>query len=257
MRRADCRFLSIPLRPEGTEGWSEEKLQALVTRDSIIGVSIPMIHAVMPHTVLPIIHPAAQAFALGQHLQDVPPAMHRRITGADQCHDLIDQHWLLALCAAGLLAGASLGTGVADGSQASCSSGSTSTVAASANKDCIFRWHCPRPLPSWRRTAASSSLQALDTWASSSTNKRSPNPLPQVSAGSRSLLLTGCACCAQHRLLHVQLHLDQPGVACQVLTASLTAAGTCTSSALSLLQASRTDPVTGILTFLSPLTGHC
>eukprot|EP00891_Asterochloris_glomerata_P003001 jgi/Astpho2/3001/Aster-03310 len=34
-------FLSIPLRPKGTEGWSEDKLQALVTRDSIIGVALP------------------------------------------------------------------------------------------------------------------------------------------------------------------------------------------------------------------------
>ena len=28
----------IPERPAGTEGWSEEELAALVTRDSIIGV---------------------------------------------------------------------------------------------------------------------------------------------------------------------------------------------------------------------------
>ena len=34
------RFLSIPLRPEGTEGWTEDQLQALVTRDSIVGVAL-------------------------------------------------------------------------------------------------------------------------------------------------------------------------------------------------------------------------
>ena len=36
-----CRFIKIPLRPAGTEKWTEEKLQALVTRDSIVGVSYP------------------------------------------------------------------------------------------------------------------------------------------------------------------------------------------------------------------------
>mmetsp|Transcript_10006 Transcript_10006/g.16608 ORF Transcript_10006/g.16608 Transcript_10006/m.16608 type:complete len:419 (+) Transcript_10006:335-1591(+) len=36
---ADCRFMVLPLRPEGTEGWSAEELRALVTRDSMIGIS--------------------------------------------------------------------------------------------------------------------------------------------------------------------------------------------------------------------------
>jgi nitrile hydratase len=36
---ADMRYLVLPLRPEGTEGWSEERLAALVTRDSMIGVA--------------------------------------------------------------------------------------------------------------------------------------------------------------------------------------------------------------------------
>lgn len=35
---ADCRYLIIPRRPKGTEGWSEEKLYNLITRDSMIGV---------------------------------------------------------------------------------------------------------------------------------------------------------------------------------------------------------------------------
>ena len=35
---ADCRYLIIPRRPRGTEGWSEEKLYSLITRDSMIGV---------------------------------------------------------------------------------------------------------------------------------------------------------------------------------------------------------------------------
>ncbi|MSO42030.1 MAG: nitrile hydratase subunit alpha [Solirubrobacterales bacterium] len=39
---ADIRYLVLPLRPEGTEGWSEERLAELVTRDSMIGVSRPL-----------------------------------------------------------------------------------------------------------------------------------------------------------------------------------------------------------------------
>ena len=35
---ADMRYLVLPMRPAGTEGWSEERLAALVTRDSMIGV---------------------------------------------------------------------------------------------------------------------------------------------------------------------------------------------------------------------------
>jgi nitrile hydratase len=38
---ADMRYLVLPMRPAGTEGLSEERLAALVTRDSMIGVSAP------------------------------------------------------------------------------------------------------------------------------------------------------------------------------------------------------------------------
>jgi nitrile hydratase len=34
---AELRYLVIPQRPEGTEGWSEEALAAIVTRNSMIG----------------------------------------------------------------------------------------------------------------------------------------------------------------------------------------------------------------------------
>ncbi len=34
---AEIRYLVVPMRPNGTEGWSEEKLADLVTRDSMIG----------------------------------------------------------------------------------------------------------------------------------------------------------------------------------------------------------------------------
>jgi nitrile hydratase subunit alpha len=35
---SEMRFLVLPARPEGTEGWSEEGLAALVTRNAMIGV---------------------------------------------------------------------------------------------------------------------------------------------------------------------------------------------------------------------------
>ena len=38
---ADMRYLVLPMRPAGTEGWSEERLAALVTRDCMIGVAVP------------------------------------------------------------------------------------------------------------------------------------------------------------------------------------------------------------------------
>lgn len=38
---ADMRYLVLPRRPDGTEGWNEERLAALVTRDAMIGVSLP------------------------------------------------------------------------------------------------------------------------------------------------------------------------------------------------------------------------
>ena len=36
---ADMRYMVLPLRPRGTDGWNEERLAALVTRDSLIGVA--------------------------------------------------------------------------------------------------------------------------------------------------------------------------------------------------------------------------
>jgi nitrile hydratase len=38
---ADVRYMVLPMRPSGTENLSEEELAALVTRDSLIGVSTP------------------------------------------------------------------------------------------------------------------------------------------------------------------------------------------------------------------------
>ena len=38
---AETRFMVLPQRPAGTEGWSEERLAALVTRDCMIGTGLP------------------------------------------------------------------------------------------------------------------------------------------------------------------------------------------------------------------------
>jgi nitrile hydratase alpha subunit len=40
---ADMRYVVVPMRPAGTEGWSEEKLAGLITRDSLVGVTVPKI----------------------------------------------------------------------------------------------------------------------------------------------------------------------------------------------------------------------
>lgn len=34
------RYIVVPMRPKGTEGWSEERLRDLVSRDSMIGVTL-------------------------------------------------------------------------------------------------------------------------------------------------------------------------------------------------------------------------
>jgi nitrile hydratase len=38
---AEVRYLVVPMRPPGTDGWDEERLAALVTRDSMIGTGLP------------------------------------------------------------------------------------------------------------------------------------------------------------------------------------------------------------------------
>jgi nitrile hydratase len=39
---AEVRYLVVPMRPQGTEGMGEEELANLVTRDSMIGVGLPL-----------------------------------------------------------------------------------------------------------------------------------------------------------------------------------------------------------------------
>lgn len=38
---ADHRYIVLPERPDGTDGWSEEALKDIITRDSMIGVTVP------------------------------------------------------------------------------------------------------------------------------------------------------------------------------------------------------------------------
>jgi nitrile hydratase len=38
---AETRFIVLPMRPAGAEGWSEARLATLVTRDSMIGTGLP------------------------------------------------------------------------------------------------------------------------------------------------------------------------------------------------------------------------
>lgn len=43
---ADVRYMVLPMRPSGTEGLSEEELIGLVTRDDLIGASVPRLEQV-------------------------------------------------------------------------------------------------------------------------------------------------------------------------------------------------------------------
>ena len=40
---ADMRYLVLPMRPAGTDGWGEQQLAGIVTRNSMIGVAVPKI----------------------------------------------------------------------------------------------------------------------------------------------------------------------------------------------------------------------
>jgi nitrile hydratase len=40
---ADYRWMVLPMRPAGTEGWSVEKLAGIVTRDALVGVALPRV----------------------------------------------------------------------------------------------------------------------------------------------------------------------------------------------------------------------
>lgn len=38
---ADMRYMVLPMRPAGTDGWDEARLAGIVTRDCLIGVAVP------------------------------------------------------------------------------------------------------------------------------------------------------------------------------------------------------------------------
>lgn len=38
---AETRFIVVPERPQGTEGWTKDRLIEIISRDSMIGVSLP------------------------------------------------------------------------------------------------------------------------------------------------------------------------------------------------------------------------
>jgi nitrile hydratase len=42
---ADLRYLVLPRRPEGTQGWSREQLASIVNRDAMVGVAVPKVQA--------------------------------------------------------------------------------------------------------------------------------------------------------------------------------------------------------------------
>ena len=53
------RYMVLPVRPAGTEGWTEEQLAEIVTRDCMIGVAVPK-PGVTSNVKLPVhraIHP--------------------------------------------------------------------------------------------------------------------------------------------------------------------------------------------------------
>ncbi len=42
---ADMRYLVVPMRPANTENWSEERLAGLISRDMLVGVTVPKVPA--------------------------------------------------------------------------------------------------------------------------------------------------------------------------------------------------------------------
>ena len=40
---ADMRYVVIPMRPPETQGWSEERLAEILTRDTLVGVTVPRV----------------------------------------------------------------------------------------------------------------------------------------------------------------------------------------------------------------------
>ncbi|MBN9790068.1 nitrile hydratase subunit alpha [Pseudonocardia sp. TMWB2A] len=46
---AETRYMVLPMRPAGTEGWDAERLAGIVTKDCLIGVALPSADVVVEH----------------------------------------------------------------------------------------------------------------------------------------------------------------------------------------------------------------
>lgn len=46
---AETRYMVLPMRPAGTEGWDAERLASIVTKDCLIGVALPSADVVVEH----------------------------------------------------------------------------------------------------------------------------------------------------------------------------------------------------------------
>jgi hypothetical protein len=40
---ADMRYVVVPIRPAGTQAWSEDQLASILTRDTLVGVAVPKV----------------------------------------------------------------------------------------------------------------------------------------------------------------------------------------------------------------------
>lgn len=52
------RFMVMPMRPSGTEGWTEDQLAEIITRDCLIGVALPK--PGVTNNVTPLVRPAVR-----------------------------------------------------------------------------------------------------------------------------------------------------------------------------------------------------
>ena len=41
---ADMRYVVVPMRPAGTEGWTEDRLATILSRDALVGVTVPKVN---------------------------------------------------------------------------------------------------------------------------------------------------------------------------------------------------------------------
>lgn len=56
------RFMVMPRRPAGTDGWTEQQLSEIITRDCLIGVALPRpgVTTNVVSTIRPAVHPAGE-----------------------------------------------------------------------------------------------------------------------------------------------------------------------------------------------------